>query len=167
MVDDTRLELVDAAAGGVHPRQSVRAMPGLEWSQVRVYAFGQKQKLRSQATTEFSWWTIQDSNLRLQPQAACIRGDPSGRCPDSNGHKFESVLLDKNKTPQSSDYGVAMVDDTRLELVTSRTSSGCATSCANRPALYQRGIFYIIKTELSRFFCGNISLFAVQRRQRV
>ena len=25
-----------------------------------------------------------------------------------------------------------MVDDTRLELVTSRTSSGCATSCANR-----------------------------------
>ena len=60
--------------------------------------------------------TIQDSNLRLQPQAACIRGNPSGRCPDSNGHKFESVLLDKNKTPQSSDYGVAMVDDTRLEL---------------------------------------------------
>ena len=26
-----------------------------------------------------------------------------------------------------------VVDDTRLELVTSRTSSGCATSCANRP----------------------------------
>ena len=26
---------------------------------------------------------------------------------------------------------VFMVDDTRLELVTSRTSSGCATSCAN------------------------------------
>ena len=25
-----------------------------------------------------------------------------------------------------------MVDDTRLELVTSHTSSGCATSCANR-----------------------------------
>ena len=31
--------------------------------------------------------------------------------------------------------GIFMVDDTRLELVTSRTSSGCATSCANRPAL--------------------------------
>ena len=29
---------------------------------------------------------------------------------------------------------VFVVDDTRLELVTSRTSSGCATSCANRPA---------------------------------
>ena len=39
---------------------------------------------------------------------------------------------EKTKTPQSSDYGVFMVDDTRLELVTSRTSSGCATSCANR-----------------------------------
>ncbi len=26
----------------------------------------------------------------------------------------------------------SVVDDTRLELVTSRTSSGCATSCANR-----------------------------------
>ena len=40
-------------------------------------------------------------------------------------------LLDKQKTPQSNDYGVTVVDDTRLELVTSRTSSGCATSCAN------------------------------------
>ena len=29
--------------------------------------------------------------------------------------------------------GMILVDDTRLELVTSRTSSGCATSCANRP----------------------------------
>lgn len=29
--------------------------------------------------------------------------------------------------------GFLLVDDTRLELVTSRTSSGCATSCANRP----------------------------------
>ena len=63
MVDDTRLELAAAAASGVHPRRSVRAMPGLEWAQVRVCAFGQKQKLRSQATTEFLWWTIQDSNL--------------------------------------------------------------------------------------------------------
>jgi hypothetical protein len=32
-----------------------------------------------------------------------------------------------------------MVDDTRLELVTSRTSSGCATSCANRP--HQQTLF--------------------------
>ena len=36
----------------------------------------------------------------------------------------------KRTTP----FGVVLlVDDTRLELVTSRTSSGCATSCANRP----------------------------------
>ena len=59
--------------------------------------FGQKQQLRSQTTTELLWWTIQDSNLRTQPQAACIRGDPSGRSPDSNSHKFESVLLNKSK----------------------------------------------------------------------
>ena len=55
------------------------------------------KKLRSQATTELLWWTIQDSNLRMQPQAACIRGDPSGRSPDSKGHKFESVLLRETK----------------------------------------------------------------------
>ena len=37
----------------------------------------------------------------------------------------------KTKTTEKS--VVFVVDDTRLELVTSRTSSGCATSCANRP----------------------------------
>ena len=31
---------------------------------------------------------------------------------------------------------IFVVDDTRLELVTSRTSSGCATSCANRPSAW-------------------------------
>lgn len=36
----------------------------------------------------------------------------------------------KNSSLFSEEF---MVDDTRLELVTSRTSSGCATSCANRP----------------------------------
>lgn len=30
MVDDTRLELADAAAGGKHPQRSGRALPGLE-----------------------------------------------------------------------------------------------------------------------------------------
>ena len=34
-----------------------------------------------------------------------------------------------------------LVDDTRLELVTSRTSSGCATSCANRPCLISGSYF--------------------------
>ena len=37
-----------------------------------------------------------------------------------------------NIKEKSTPFGVdLMVDDTRLELVTSRTSSGCATSCAN------------------------------------
>ena len=97
VVDDTRLELADAAAGGVHSRRSVRAKPGLKRSQVRVCSFKGNKKLRSQTTTELLWWTIQDSNLRMQPQAACIRGDPSGQSPDSKGHKFESVLLRETK----------------------------------------------------------------------
>ena len=38
------------------------------------------------------------------------------------------------KQQKTTPFGVVIVvDDTRLELVTSRTSSGCATSCANRP----------------------------------
>ena len=37
------------------------------------------------------------------------------------------------KSRTASFDAVPLVDDTRLELVTSRTSSGCATSCANRP----------------------------------
>ena len=43
--------------------------------------------------------------------------------------------MKKNKKPETQMSYRFMVDDTRLELVTSRTSSGCATSCANRPAL--------------------------------
>ena len=46
----------------------------------------------------------------------------------------ELFFVDKKK--ESTLLSVdSMVDDTRLELVTSRTSSGCATSCANRPSL--------------------------------
>ena len=63
VVDDTRLELADAAAGGVHSRRSVRAKPGLKRSQVRVCSFKGNKKLRSQTTTELLWWTIQYSNL--------------------------------------------------------------------------------------------------------
>ena len=44
----------------------------------------------------------------------------------------------KNSSPFGEEF---MVDDTRLELVTSRTSSGCATSCANRPFLFSKGYF--------------------------
>lgn len=91
----------------------------------------------------------------MQPQAASIRSDPAGRCPASNSHKFESAFFsEKAKTPQPSGCGVAVVDDTRLELVTSRTSSGCATSCANRPSLKQV-VFYTMRAEKSRTFFLN------------
>ena len=48
-----------------------------------------------------------------------------------SGVKLAIFAVIKQKTTLFS--VVFMVDDTRLELVTSRTSSGCATSCANRP----------------------------------
>ena len=57
-----------------------------------------------------------------------------------------------NKTKTTLFSVVFVVDDTRLELVTSRTSSGCATSCANRPALYQQEIYYTKHHQLSSFF---------------
>ena len=47
---------------------------------------------------------------------------------------------------------VSMVDDTRLELVTSRTSSGCATSCANRPSAC---LEYTCFSSLSSIFCAK------------
>ena len=50
------------------------------------------------------------------------------------------------------------MDDTRLELVTSRTSSGCATSCANRPLLNQRVVFYNSERVLSSIFLFNSTL---------
>ena len=51
---------------------------------------------------------------------------------------------------------VSMVDDTRLELVTSRTSSGCATSCANRPSLCQLGHFTLYLPDCQAFFRSGI-----------
>ena len=55
----------------------------------------------------------------------------SGLCSDETS----PLDMKKNKKPATQMSYRFMVDDTRLELVTSRTSSGCATSCANRPAL--------------------------------
>ena len=48
---------------------------------------------------------------------------------------------------------VFVVDDTRLELVTSRTSSGCATSCANRPALSSKGYSNAYIGKCQEVFC--------------
>ena len=55
-----------------------------------------------------------------------------------------------------------LVDDTRLELVTSRTSSGCATSCANRPSLCQLGHFTLSLCACQAFF-HQIPRFASMR----
>ncbi len=69
-----------------------------------------------------------------------IGGERTGEGRDGRGYQGLSrrdltqsaySLPIKNK-PHLSVWFI-VVDDTRLELVTSRTSSGCATSCANRP----------------------------------
>ena len=52
-----------------------------------------------------------------------------------SGVKLAIFAVIKQKTTLFS--VVFMVDDTRLELVTSRTSSGCATSCANERCALQ------------------------------
>ena len=55
---------------------------------------------------------------------------------------------------------VHVVDDTRLELVTSRTSSGCATSCANRPSInFKQRVFYTHRTVLSSIFLRSFLIF--------
>ena len=49
-----------------------------------------------------------------------------------NAHDGQKISVPINELEKVRLWG-AVVDDTRLELVASRTSSGCATSCANRP----------------------------------
>ena len=49
------------------------------------------------------------------------------------GHKLQVLIPEEKRKPTAQISCRFLVDDTRLELVTSRTSSGCATSCANRP----------------------------------
>jgi hypothetical protein len=49
------------------------------------------------------------------------------------GHKLRVLIPEEKRKPTAQISCRLLVDDTRLELVTSRTSSGCATSCANRP----------------------------------
>ena len=50
------------------------------------------------------------------------------------GHKLQVLIPEEKRKPTAQISCWFLVDDTRLELVTSRTSSGCATSCANRPS---------------------------------
>ena len=55
------------------------------------------------------------------------------------GHKLRVLIPEENRKPTAQISCRLLVDDTRLELVTSRTSSGCATSCANRPFFIGNG----------------------------
>ena len=64
-----------------------------------------------------------------------------------------SSLFHKKKKPAIPKNYRFMVDDTRLELVTSRTSSGCATSCANRPALSSKGYSNSFADKCQEVFC--------------
>ena len=86
---------------------------------------------------------VDDTRLELAGAGRCASGI---RCisaaqarlkqPSAVSSQVRGSVLHKQKTTLFS--VVFMVDDTRLELVTSRTSSGCATSCANRPSLKNR-----------------------------
>lgn len=55
------------------------------------------------------------------------------------GHKLRVLIPEEKRKPTAQISCRFLVDDTRLELVTSRTSSGCATSCANRPIFIGNG----------------------------
>ena len=143
MVDDTRLKL--AAACRLCGRHSPPYPHGgavlnvlRTRSQVRAGLFADRKKPVELKLYGTLWWTIQDSNLRRPAAyAAGIRrrirtAAPCSTC-FARGHKFERVCSQIEKTRRTEALRDFVVDDTRLELVTSRTSSGCATSCANRP----------------------------------
>ena len=74
--------------------------------------------------------TIHYGAKLIENETACADTDDGVDAGDFLHKKspIRDIFLDKcsNKA--------ILVDDTRLELVTSRTSSGCATSCANRPS---------------------------------
>ena len=106
-------------------------------------------------------------DTRLEPAGA----GASARRPQSDprasraqiGHKLKTHTFSK-KNSHPVGWLFFLVDDTRLELVTSRTSSGCATSCANRPSLFQLGhftsrgitcqVFFQRKQKKTAFFCA-------------
>ena len=77
---------------------------------------------------------IENAKRHIQSFFGCGAFDSNNESPYPNESNFFGLKS------LSKDF---LVDDTRLELVTSRTSSGCATSCANRPYLiYQQNVFY-------------------------
>ena len=102
------------------------------------------------------WWTIQDSNLRWpaasRPPPPPFRAAFAALYVLRTRSQVRAVLFRIKKDLQLFPNCRSVVDDTRLELVTSRTSSGCATSCANRPALFKQEVFYMILRRMSRTF---------------
>ena len=80
-------------------------------------------------------FVVDDTRLKLAAACRlCGRHSPPCSTCFARGHKFERVGSQIEKTRRTEALRDFVVDDTRLELVTSRTSSGCATSCANRPS---------------------------------
>lgn len=65
------------------------------------------------------WWTIQDSNLRRRMQSILLAAIIQIKGSQVRTHK-------KKKTGNESVPGKLLVDDTGLEPVTLRTSSGCS-----------------------------------------
>ena len=106
-------------------------------SQVRDIPFQQKQN--GHPFRDDRLFLVDDT--RLEPAGAGAQRPASAAL---SARKARS-----NCEPFGSDF---MVDDTRLELVTSRTSSGCATSCANRPSLCQLGHFTLSLCACQAFF---------------
>ena len=84
----------------------------------------------------------------------------SGLCSD------ETSPLDMkiNKKPATQMSYRFMVDDTRLELVTSRTSSGCATSCANRPALSSKKDYITRLSDCQAFSSRKPDFFRLRKK---
>ena len=127
---------------GKHHQNPVRMTPILgSCKGLQGYCFGivnfLEQKIGEKKIRHFSvtnlWWTIQDSNLR----ARALRARRSQAYPRASALNLRSQVRDtafqQKETATLLGGCFFLVDDTRLELVTSRTSSGCATSCANRP----------------------------------
>ena len=124
-------------------------------SQVRAVLFHIKKTCNSFRIADL-WWTIQDSNLRWpaasRPPPPPFRAAFAALYVLRTRSQVRAVLFRIKKDLQLFPNCRSVVDDTRLELVTSRTSSGCATSCANRPALFKQEIFYMILRRMSRTF---------------
>ena len=136
MVDDTRLELAEACRFAPGIRRLFRLSKlKLEFGhKLRVLIPEEKRKPTAQISCRF---LVDDTRLEL---AEACRFAPGirrlfrlSKLKLEFGHKLRVLIPEEKRKPTAQISCRLLVDDTRLELVTSRTSSGCATSCANRP----------------------------------